>query len=815
MSKCLSIAQLQALARNGLSTGQRLLAEEHLKRCLECQRRYAQMQGDSPTQSRSSGMEPTITEEFVGELGDELNGRARDNVPGVPGYGRLEVIARGGQGEVFRAIQESTQRRVALKILFGAKPTSAQQMRFQREVEILASIAHPAIVTIYDSGVAAGLHYYSMEYIDGQSVIAHVRAARASAREVLVLFAEIAEAIGAAHARGIVHRDIKPSNILVDKAGRAHVLDFGLAKPANRNPAAQQVTNSGEFVGTLAYAAPEQRRTSDLDARADVYSLGVVLYEALTGRMPYELSGDLPRALMNIFDADAPAPSRAGADVDEDVNTIVLRALAQEPARRYATCGDLAEDLRSYLAGQVIRARRDSVTYVLRKSVIRQVVRNPVLFLAAGVIFSVAIGLVLLLTGFLVRPIDRWFENRIAAWDITPLTPAWSDSIAFIAMDDATYEDMPRLAGTLGLPAVKQADVQSWRVLHGRLMEQLAVAAPRVLAWDVRFGPPKPEFDGSFVTGMQKLRGAGTEVILAARSLTPAREPAISPPLREAADGWGWFWLFEHAATISSVVLAVDAPPLPTSPSLSLRTYAAFREPGTQPVIVWHLELNRMEVRYRKKNADSPNGDWVGHTDHVEVSYQDERNLQPFDFPYSSDTPRLAYLWISLPSSQVLARQTTAYKDVFACNADDLRARFKDRIVFVGDSRLRYSPEPDHKTFVAVGGPRKDFGFYAHAAAVNTLLAQSALAKPGFQLEIIVAIAAAAVGGFAGLVTARPLGRIHGAGVIIAITAALAALVVLLAILGRRVMSLATVLFIGWSVAYWFRKVMLTCRRHA
>ncbi|MCG3125246.1 MAG: Serine/threonine-protein kinase PknD [Phycisphaerae bacterium] len=364
--------------------------------------------------------------------------RADAPPPTIAGYELLRELHRGGQGVVYLATQQSTGRHVALKVMReGPFAGPADRARFEREVHLLAQLDHPHIVAIFDSGIAAGAFYYAMKYVDGVPLDAFCRERRLSVRDTLTLFIKVCDAVTAAHLRGIIHRDLKPGNVLVDVAGEPHVLDFGLAKIDE--PQDQAVmTQTGAFVGSVPWSSPEQAhgQSSHVDVRTDVYALGVMLYQALTGEFPYPVRGPLHDVLNNILNAEPPRPSRhfraeqarhralraaapgctpeahpsvaptarpshgnppflaswlrgfVAASIDDDVDTLVLKALAKEPARRYQTAADLARDLRHYLANEPIEAKRDSWPYVLRKGLRRHraaaVVGGTFLLLAAA-----------------------------------------------------------------------------------------------------------------------------------------------------------------------------------------------------------------------------------------------------------------------------------------------------------------------------------------------------------------------------------------------------------------------------------------------
>lgn len=302
--------------------------------------------------------------------------------PTVPGYSGMTRVQAGGQGVVYKAVQSATHRTVAIKMLRdGALASPRQRFRFERETELLAALNHPNIVTIFDKGrTPDGRDYLVMEWINGSplDVYLKVRLCRdvpENHRRLLAkiaLFAKIAHAIQHAHGASVIHRDLKPSNVIVDDAGEPHIIDFGLAKP-ELGSGGPLVTATEEFAGTRAYASPEQVEgaAGRIRVTTDVYSLGVMLFEALTGGFPYPVNGPSGEVDRHIRFTDAASPRSVDGSVSSDVETIVLKALSKDPERRYQAAGMLASDLDDYLAGRAISARRDSILYVLRKAASR------------------------------------------------------------------------------------------------------------------------------------------------------------------------------------------------------------------------------------------------------------------------------------------------------------------------------------------------------------------------------------------------------------------------------------------------------------
>ncbi len=318
-----------------------------------------------------------------------------DWTPRITGYDILCETQRGGQGVVYRGVQRSTKRDVAIKLMkHGALATISDRQRFAREIEILARLQHPNIVAVHDAGVVDGCQFFVMDYVDGpplDDAVAALRDATGSpAHErlanILRLFLKVCDAVHAAHLRGVMHCDLKPSNVRVDSAGEPRVLDFGLAKSIDLT-VGLSVTETGQFVGSLPWASPEQVAgdRARLDLRTDVYSLGAVLYQLLTGDVAFERSSDLRKAIDRVMVEDPVPPSQRATEtlpVDEELETIVLKCLAKDPDRRYQGVNDLARDIRRYLADEPIEAKRDSAIYVLRKTLLRY--RRRVAFVAAA-----------------------------------------------------------------------------------------------------------------------------------------------------------------------------------------------------------------------------------------------------------------------------------------------------------------------------------------------------------------------------------------------------------------------------------------------
>ena len=322
--------------------------------------------------------------------------------PQIEGYEILGPLGEGGMGIVWRAVQLSTRRPVALKLLrAGGFASLKARLRFEREVELAARLEHPHIARVYESGLHQGVYYYAMELVEGVHLDQYVADHALTQRQVLALMRTVCEAVQHAHQRGVIHRDLKPSNILVTTDGQPHILDFGLAKTLLEDEAQLAVSMEGEVAGTPAYMSPEQAaaRLNQIDTRTDVYSLGVILYRLLTSEFPHDLSGSRLQVLRRIAEEEVRRPRQITKAVDKELEALLLKALAHDPEGRYPTAHALAEDLRRYAAYEPIEARPIGSLgrmrrWCKRKPLIAGLVAAVVVALLAGTGVSTYFGIV-------------------------------------------------------------------------------------------------------------------------------------------------------------------------------------------------------------------------------------------------------------------------------------------------------------------------------------------------------------------------------------------------------------------------------------
>ena len=322
-------------------------------------------------------MPPQIAPEFAptmlgtGSPTSALNARPGEGSGVFGKYDLLGEVGRGGMGVVYKARQRDLNRIVALKMILASEWASAEEIRrFQAEARAAARLRHRNIVAIHEIGEHLGRHFFAMDFVEGESLSAIVKRGRLAPEQAARWMVSIAQAVEHLHSQGIVHRDLKPSNVLIDSAGEPIVMDFGLAKIFDSEDGA---TRSGAILGTPSYMSPEQAagRNSLISTRSDVYSLGAMLYEMLSGRPPFREANPLD-TLVQVIEGEPTLLRQLVTTIPRALELICFKCLEKDPARRYASAAELAADLTHYLRGEPVEAQHGGAWQTVERWVRRQ-----------------------------------------------------------------------------------------------------------------------------------------------------------------------------------------------------------------------------------------------------------------------------------------------------------------------------------------------------------------------------------------------------------------------------------------------------------
>ncbi|HMQ15056.1 MAG TPA: protein kinase [Phycisphaerae bacterium] len=610
--------------------------------------------------------------------------------PRIRNYTILEELGAGGFGVVYKAVHHEKQRTEAIKVLAGH--SRARIAYFENEVHLVGQLSHPNIATLYEAHLSAPPLFYAMEYVEGEQLHGYCRRLRLPLEERLRLMRTVALTIAHAHRQGVVHRDLKPQNILIDAEGRPRVVDFGIARRIDESgsPPASAPRGREGAVGTLGYIPPEQLAGRAVDGRADIFSLGAILREAVTGEpMRY---ADRARPLAGWL-------RQRQVTRADDLAAIIARCMAAAPEERYETCEALANDLDNYLVGRSLRTARPGVARRTARLLAYQVRYHPQALRAALIVGGAA---------FLALLLHRGEARHVVpgAAQPQPVLVGFSDSTLAALRSGALAADAPE---------VSPDDRKSLRVLHGRLFSRLAEGRPSVVIMDYYFPDEQPRFDPGFAAGAAALREANIPLVVAAERLDLNSDPVIAPSIRAVVHDVGSIRMVRPSGPSEELLvpLCVLRGFNPPHPSLALAGMAAALFPDC--VAEYRPRVDRLEVQYRLRQFTAGQPRWRAEVSQVSLARSNPVGHD--DVLQSGDRVLLARLPARLWQMPVLA-----YEDALAADEAQLREWLAGRAVVVG----HMVPGTDE---VALHDGRRVFGCQVHAAALESLLSGRHMAR--------------------------------------------------------------------------------------
>ncbi|MFN0136128.1 MAG: protein kinase domain-containing protein [Phycisphaerae bacterium] len=612
----------------------------------------------------------------------------------IPNYTIFEEVGKGGFGVVYKAMHHAKERFEALKVLFSKTPLLATY--FSNEVHLIASLRHENIATLYEAQLSTPPLYYTMEFVEGERLSEYLKRGDVSLAERIRIIKVVAAALGYAHSQGVVHRDVKPQNILIDPKGQPRIVDFGIASRLRAAEVAEERSSHAPegAVGTLGYVAPEQVSGARPDPRADVFSLGALLFHTLTGE-PARLAAE-PGFRNSLL-----ASRRITRH--EDLSAIVARCVEKDPERRYASTAALIDELDRFLDGRPILANPEHGVLPKAQRVAMLVLRRHPLPLGCGLVMIATLLLTMIF----------W---EVGARTGTPRTGEGQTMI--IGYTPETVEAIKSGRIGTGLPGLNADDRFSLRLLHGELMKKLADAKPSVVVWDYYFPDAKPAFDPHMIEGIRALREKDIPTVVGAAMFDMNGEPVMTQEIRREVHSHGALasvdteLLSDHYEVIHAVTRGYEHP----IPGLALAAYAAASYPDTNAQLVVDDANLKLTVRYRKKIFDEGSLRWEPDTPEIplySVRTIDRRHSSALRYLNQKDTIATARV-VADPAAKWLER-TIPYHDVLLADQKQLQLWFDYRPVLVAQML------PGQDMHDRADGERI-FGVQLHAQALDSLI---------------------------------------------------------------------------------------------
>lgn len=655
--------------------------------------------------------------------------------PHGDGYTIIEQIGKGGFGVVYKAIPHAKERIEALKVLFSKTPLLTEY--FQNEVRLIARLRHPNIATLYDAQLSTPPLYYTMEFVQGERLNEYLKKYTVSLAARLAIIKAVAEAIGYAHGQGVVHRDLKPQNILVDKEGTPHIIDFGIGKKlalvAARTTEGANVAPQGREgpVGTLGYISPEQEKGGMVDERADIFALGALLFQCVTGE---------PARLARIADHRIRILKQRQVVQPEDLAAIIGRCVETSPDDRYQTCADFIADLDNYLIGRPIQARGTRSwgyrAYRIGMLVMRSyptAVRVSIVFLVAG-----------LLTWLF------WGVETHAA--LMPQRESGNQTM-MIGFADSTVRALVEGRIGAGLPELYVPTPEmlegppfpsppSWRMIYGQVFERLAEATPLVILWD-SYPDKCSKFDEYLLRGLRAVRAKGVPVFVGSLRFDINGEPLLCATIRAAVDGYGAIVGIAGKHPDSyEVAYCIERPFVERPiPGLALAAYAATRFGDCDLRLRLHADTQQLELQYRKRNPKPGESHYEQKTNEISLHrvYAGAQSQDAF-LPLKQqgalrEDDKIATALVRARPNAYWRARTIPVEDVLTADTQQLKQWFDHQAIVIGQMRAMLDQ------FFLGEGTEPIFGCQVHAEAIDNLLSGAGserVARAGLALRSVV-----------------------------------------------------------------------------
>ncbi len=638
-------------------------------------------------------------------------------------------IAVGGMGSVFEAIQDQPRRSVALKLMRGARASPAAVKRFEKEAQLLARLQHPCIAQVYEAGTHAcgdqSVPYIAMEFVQGaRPITEHCRAHKLTRRRRLELFLDVCDAVHHGHVKGIIHRDVKPGNVLVDGAGHVKIIDFGVSRALDADPTSVTMQlESEQLIGTLQYMSPEQCDSSlgEVGVSADIYALGVLLYELLCGKLPYEVDAtNIAHTVQVIREQPPIRPATIDRSLRGDLETILLKALHKDPARRYHSAEQLGEDVRRLLQGQPVLARGDSLWYLastrLKTAIAKHQVWAALAACVIAVVFTQTIGVMVL---FHWTRAD-WAFQRTVTRLFPPSSPNLMSTVRIVSLREGT--DAEGLAKSLGIEGIQPGDARgARRLLWAHLLRRLAETASRAVAFDVQFITPT-EHDQEFVDAVNLLKQKPVDVVMAVHEWLPNEQglPRLAPLIAPHVRPGGVSSVTDEKQPWRASLFALPNSSAQPLPSLAVATLAAFLHPGAELSLTYTRQTGLLVMRFSQRHLSAPAFSTpVGEPKAiVPNTVIDEVGSHAAAWGLRPESS-LGLLMVEMPGDAILRTPPVDLDlvDVLRAPQKQLREWFDGRVVVIGDARVEARDGPfEHSDGRVLPG------FCLNAAAIDMLI---------------------------------------------------------------------------------------------